>query len=62
MKYCIEDIKYLRFKWRMFGVTLSEEKPSTYIWCDNKSILKNSSNVGYKLNKKHSEIAFTFTE
>ena len=35
MKHCIEDIEYLRFKIRMFGVPLSEEKPSTYIRCEN---------------------------
>jgi hypothetical protein len=61
MKHCIEDIEYLRFKLRMFGVPLSEEKPSAYVWCDNESNVKNSSNVDSKLNKKHSAIAFNFT-
>ena len=45
MKHCIEDIEYLLFKLRIFGVLFAEERPSTYVWCDN---------------KKHSAIAFTF--
>ena len=45
----------------MFGVPFSEERPSTYVWCDNESVAKNSSNVDYNLIKKHSEIVFNFT-
>ena len=54
MKHFIEDVKYLRFKLRMLGVPFSEERPSTYVSCDNESVVKNSSNVDSKLNKKHS--------
>ena len=45
----------------MFSAPLSEYKSLTYIWCNNKIFVKNSSNVDSKLNKKHSEIAFNFT-
>ena len=61
MKQCIENIEYLRFKLRMLGVPFAEERPSTYIWFDIEIVVKNSSNVDSKLNKKHSEIAFNFT-
>ena len=61
MKHCIEDIEYLRFKLRMFGVPFAEERPSTYVQCDNESVVKNSSNMNSKLNKKHSAIVFNFT-
>ena len=61
MKHCIEDIEYLLFKLCMFGVPFAEERPSTYVWCDNESVVKNSYNVDSKLNKKHSAIAFNFT-
>ena len=60
MKHCIEDIEYLLFKLCMFGVPFAEERTSTYVWCDNESVVKNSSNVGFKLNKNHSAIAFKF--
>ena len=60
MKHCIEYIEYLRFKLQVFGITLAKENQSAYIWCDNESVMKNSSNVNYTLNKKHSVIAYSF--
>ena len=60
MKHCIDNIEYLQFKLQMFGVPLAKNKQSTYILCDNKSLVKNSSNVDSKLNKKHSAIASNF--
>ena len=61
MKHCIEDIEYLRFKLRMFRVPFAEERLSTYVWCDNENVVKNSSYLDSKLNKNHSAIAFNFT-
>ena len=61
MKHFIEDVKYLRFKLRMFRVPFAEERLSTYVWCDNENVVKNSSYLDSKLNKNHSAIAFNFT-
>ena len=61
MKYCIEYIQYLRFKICMFGVPFAGERTSTYVWCDNENVVKNSSYLDSMLNKNHSEIAFNFT-
>ena len=61
MKHCIEDIEYLRFKLRIFGIPLDENKPETRILCDNEAVVKNSSRVESTLNKKHSAVAYHFT-
>ena len=61
MKLCIEDVEFLRFKLKMFGIPLSKDKPSTYILCDNESVVKIASNVESSLNKKHSAVAYNFT-
>ena len=61
LKECIEDIEALRFKLRMFGIPISEEHGATHIYCDNESMVKNSSYVESTLNKKHSEVAYHFT-
>jgi hypothetical protein len=62
LKHCIEDIEFLRFKLRMFGVPLMEENGSTAtrVFCDNESMVKNTSNVESTLNKKHSAVAYHF--
>ena len=44
LKQCIEDVEHLRFKLRMFGILISEDQPSTFILCDNESVVKNKSN------------------
>ena len=61
MKHCIEDIEFLRFKLRMFGIPIYDERASTYVLCDNEGVVKNSSLVESTLNKKHSAIAYNFT-
>ena len=61
MKHCIEDIEFLRFKLRMFGIPICSERPSTYVLCDNEGVVKNSSLVESTLNRKHSAIAYHFT-
>ena len=61
MKHCIDDTEYLRLKLRMFNIPFAEERPSTYVRCDNENVVNNSSHTYYNLNKKHSEIAFNFT-
>ena len=60
MKTLIEQIEYLRFKLRMFGVPLPQGEP-TYVFCDNEGVVNNSSKVESTLNKKHSSIAYHFT-
>ena len=61
MRHCIEEIEHLRFKLRMFGIPLDESHPETPIFCDNKSLVRNTSDVKSTLNKKHSSIAYHFT-
>lgn len=61
MKQCIEEIEHLRFKLRMFGIPICNERTATHVLCDNESLVKNASNVESTLNKKHSEIAYHFT-
>lgn len=60
LKHCLEDIEHLRFKLRMFGIPISEERYSTNIFCDNASVVKNTTNVDSTLNKKHSAVAYNF--
>ena len=60
MKQCIEDIEHIRFKLRMFGIQMCDEKTATHILCDNESVVRNASNVESTLNKKHSAIAYHF--
>ena len=64
LKVCIEAIEGLRYKTRMFGIPLCckgeiEDKPA-YIFCDNESVVKNTSNVDSTLSKKHSSVAYHF--
>ena len=60
LKECVEDVEHLRFKLRMFGVPISEDYPATHIFCDNESMVKNSTKVDSTLNKKHSEVGYHF--
>ena len=59
MKVCIETIVHLRFKLRMFGVPILADEP-TNIFCDNKSVVKNTSSIDSTLNKKHVSVAYHF--
>lgn len=61
MKQCIEDIEHLRFKLRLFGIPINEQHPETYVYCDNESLVKNTSLVESTLNKKHSAVAYHFS-
>lgn len=54
-KCCVEHITALRFKLRMFGVPI--DGPAN-VFCDNESVVKNSSMLASTLNKKHSSIAY----
>mgnify|MGYP000037359179 CR=1 FL=1 len=60
MKACIEAIEALRFKLRMFGVPLPRGEP-THVFCDNESVVRNSTSIESTLNKKHSSIAYHYT-
>jgi Reverse transcriptase (RNA-dependent DNA polymerase) len=57
LKVCLEAIEHLRFKLRCFGVPLPPGEP-THVFCDNESVVKNTTNVESTLNKKHSSIAY----
>ena len=55
MRSCIEEVRALRYKLRMFGVPIDGP---THIFCDNKSVVNNCSKVESLLNKKHSSVAY----
>ena len=57
LKVCLEAIEHLRFKLRCFGIPVPQGEP-TYVYCDNESVVKNTTNVESTLNKKHSSIAY----
>ena len=57
MRSCIEEIRGLRYKLRMFGIPIHDEGP-THIFCDNQSVVKNCSKVESVLNKKHTSVAY----
>ena len=61
MKHHVEDVECLRFKLRMFGIPLNENKSETTILCDDEAVVKNSSKVESTLNEKHSAVACHFT-
>ena len=65
LKTCVESISALRFKLRMFGIPLNHndsthEDDAAYIFCDNETVVKNSTRMESMLNKKHSSIAYHF--
>ena len=55
MKICMENIEALRYKLKMFGVPI--QGPAE-VFCDNNSVVLNTSRVESKLNKKHNSLAF----
>ena len=55
LRIATEMIESLRYKLRMFGVNV--EGP-TSIFCDNKSVVTNSSIPTSMLNKKHNSICY----
>jgi hypothetical protein len=57
LKVCLEAIEHLRFKLRCFGVPMPKGEP-TFVFCDNESVVNNTTNVESTLNKKHSSIAY----
>jgi hypothetical protein len=57
LKVCLEAIEHLRVKLRCFGVPLLQGEP-TYVFCDNESVVRNTTNVESTLNKKHSSVAY----
>jgi hypothetical protein len=60
MKTCIEMIVGLRYKLQMMGVPLDDE-PSK-IFCDNNSVVLNSSQFSSTLSKKHNSVAYHLTQ
>ena len=59
LKTVTKSIQNLRFKSRSFGVPILNNEAS-HIFCDNKSVVVNSSQVESKLNKKHNAVAYHF--
>ena len=57
LKVCLEAIEHLRFKLRWFGIPIPNNEP-TYVFCDNESVVKNTTRIESTLNKKHSAIAY----
>ena len=57
----IENIEALRFKLRMFEISISQENGATYIYCDNESMVKNSNFIESALNKKQTEVVYNFS-
>ena len=55
LKTCVETIEALRFKLWMFGVPI--HGPAK-IFCDNEGVVKNTTQLGSKLNKKHVSLAY----
>lgn len=60
MKTCIEAIRSLCFKLRMFGIPI-DEGYATNILCDNQSVVNISINIEYVLTKKDISIAYHYT-
>jgi hypothetical protein len=70
LKTCTEAITHLRYKLRMFGVPLCHSPASdahpqgivepAHIFCDNASVVKNSTLIESTLHKKHSSLAYHF--
>lgn len=59
MKTCVEMIVGLRYKLRMMGIPLDDE-PSK-VFCDNNSVVLNSSEFSSTLSKKHNSVAYHLT-
>ena len=55
LRIATEMIESLRYKLRMFGVPVEE---STSVFCDNKSVVTNSSIPTSMLNRKHNSICY----
>ena len=55
MKTAIEMIEGLKYKLRMFGVPISGP---ARIFCDNESVVINSSHLKSPIKKKHCSIAY----
>ena len=60
MKTCVEAIRGLRYKLRMFGIPIRNDDPA-HIFCDNMSVVNNCSLVESLLNKKHTSLAYHAT-
>ena len=55
LRTCLEHIVSLRHKLRMFGV---EVDGPAHVFCDNQSVVNNTTNVESKLHKKHNSLAY----
>ena len=65
LKACVKHTTHLRYKLRMFGMPLggNDETGTTdpaHVYCDNQTVVKNSTKVESTLNSKRSSIAYHF--
>lgn len=65
LRSCVEAITHLRYKLRMFGIPLGGDNTNdtvdpAHIFCDNETVVKNSSLIESTLNKKHCSIAYHY--
>lgn len=58
MKTCLESITHLGFKLQVFGIPLDSDP--AHIFCDNESVVKNSTRIESTLHKKHNSIAYHY--
>ena len=59
LKVTVEAIQFLRFKLRSFGVPIMNEE-AAYVYCNNQGVVKNTTKVESKMDKKHSAMAYHF--
>ena len=58
LRISVEMIKALKYKLWMFGIDIMEDE--TKIFCDNNSVVINTSNPESTLKKKHHSINFNY--
>lgn len=62
LKVCIEAVRSLRYKLRMFGIPILKDVDGmdepAYIFCDNEAVVKNCTKVESALHKKHNSVAY----
>ena len=43
LKHCFEDMEHLRFKLRIFGISIADNEEATHVLRDNKSVVTNEN-------------------
>ena len=61
LKVCTKAVKHLRFKLQSFRIPLMHKDGidhGTYVYCDNQSVINNTTKVESVLNKKSCSVAY----